>query len=135
MPNIIDISKEELVKRAAKDLKKSCKKPDWAAFVKTSCAKDRPPKDNDWWYLRTASILQKVYHKGPIGVSKLRRRYSAKKNRGHQTEKTFKGSGKIIRTILQQLETAEYIKKSENKRTPGRVITPKGQSFLDKLAK
>ncbi|MAF36143.1 30S ribosomal protein S19e [archaeon] len=135
MPNVNDIAKDTLIKKTAKELKKNCPAPDWSLFVKTSVAKERPPVDNDWWYLRAASILNKVYSKGPIGVSKLRRNYSAKKNRGHQPGKTYKGSGKIIRTILQQLEKAELIRKTEKKLTPGRIMTPKGRSFLDKLAK
>jgi len=41
------------------------------------------------------------------------------------------GSGAIIRRALQQLETAQLVKKMPKK---GRVITPKGIALLDKVA-
>jgi len=47
------------------------KMPEWAHFVKTSAAKERPA-EGDWWYIRAASILRKIYLKGVIGVEKLR---------------------------------------------------------------
>jgi len=47
-------------------------------------------------------------------------------------EKFYKGSGNIIRKILQQLEKAELIKQNEQGRK-GRIVTNKGRSFLDKL--
>jgi len=79
--------------------------------------------------------LRKIYLMGPIGTNKLRVKYSSRKNRGYAPEKTFRGSGKIIRTILQQLEGIGFIKKEEKDIRKGRMITPQGKSFLDKLAK
>ena len=109
--------------------------PDWAKFSKTGTHKERPPMDPEWWYKRAAAILRTVYIKGPIGVSKLRIKYGGKKDRGHKPEEFRKGSGKIIRLILQQLEKEELIKFAEKGVHKGRVITAKGQSFLDKLIK
>ena len=45
----------------------------------------------------------------------------------------------VIRKVLQQLEKAEYIQKksghgSKGRVIVGRVITPKGHSFVDKLS-
>jgi small subunit ribosomal protein S19e len=71
---------------------------------------------------------------GPIGVSKLRSKYGGKKNRGMKPEKFYPASGKIIRTILQQLENAELVKKEEKGVHKGRIIAPKGVSLLDKAA-
>ena len=42
----------------------------------------------------------------------------------------MKGSGSIIRTALHQLEDAGYVEKVEG----GRVVTPQGRSFLDKIS-
>ena len=135
MATIYDANTQELIKKAANALKEKIKAPEWSMFVKTGVAKERPPLEKDWWYMRAASILRKIYLLGPIGTNKLRVKYSSRKNRGYTPEKSFSGSGKIIRTILQQLESIELIKKADKGVHKGRVITPKGKSFLDKLAK
>ncbi len=135
MATIYDKEANELIAKAADELKKLIKAPDWSIFVKTGTHKERPPVDKDWWYKRAASILRAVYIKGPIGTSKLRMKYGVRKNRGYQPEKFYKGSGKIIRTILQQLEQAGFLQKTDKSGHKGRIITPKGKSFLDKLAK
>ena len=138
MPNIYDINPQELIKKAAEDLKKldAIKKPSWANFVKTSTARERPPADKDWWYLRAASVLRKMYVLNrPIGTNRLRNHYGGRKNRGHKPERFYKGSGKIIRIILQQLEKSELILSVKEGQHKGRRISNKGKSFLDNLAK
>jgi len=131
-----DVKPSELVSGAAEELKKTkIKIPDWAKVVKTGPGQERPPVGHDWWYMRTASILRKVSLRGPIGVSKLRSMYGTKKNRGVKPERFYKGSGKIVRVILQQLEAEGFVKKAEKGVHKGKIITPKGQSFLDKAVK
>ncbi|MBS3151314.1 30S ribosomal protein S19e [Candidatus Woesearchaeota archaeon] len=136
MATIYDVDPSELIKKAASELKKveQIKAPSWAMFVKTGASKERPPVELDWWYARTASLLRKIYLFGPIGVNKLRKKYGGKKNRGHKPERSYPGSGNIIRKILQQLEKAELVKYAEKKVHKGRIITPKGKKFLDKIA-
>ena len=136
MATILDVNVCKLITEAGKALKlqKVVNMPDWAKFVKTGTAKERCPIDEDWWYYRAASILRKVYLDGPIGVSKLRTKYGSKKNRGHKPEEFRRASGKIIRLILQQLEKSELVKTDMKDVHKGRVITPKGKSFLDKVA-
>ncbi|MBS3107774.1 30S ribosomal protein S19e [Candidatus Woesearchaeota archaeon] len=136
MATILDVNANKLINEAGKVLKSQniVNMPDWANFVKTGTAKMRCPIDGDWWYYRAASILRKVYLDGPIGVSKLRTKYGSKKNRGHKPEEFRRASGKIIRLILQQLEKAELVKTDLKDIHKGRKITPKGKSFLDKIA-
>ena len=136
MTTMYEVDAQELVAKTAEELKKAAeiKPPARAAFVKTGMHKERPPADNDWWYLRTASILRAVYRLGPVGVSKLRAKYGGKKNRGHKKEHFYKGSGNILRKSLQQLEKAGFVKFVEIGVHKGRVVTPKGKSFLDKVA-
>lgn len=136
MATIYDVDPSELIKRAASSLKniEQIKEPVWAKFVKTGASKERPPIELDWWYARAASVLRKIYLLGPIGVNKLRKKYGGKKNRGHKPERSYPGSGNIIRKILQQLEKAELIKYAEKGVYKGRIITPKGKKFLDKIA-
>ena len=137
MTTVYDVNPNQLIEKVAEVLKKEklVQSPEWAKYVKTGPAKERPPVNMDWWYYRSASVLRKIYISKPIGVSKLRKKYSSKKNRGHTPEITLRASGKIIRTILQQLEKAELIKFTEKGVHKGRHITPKGKAFLDKLSR
>jgi len=135
MATIYDTNPNKLIEKAANALRNEIKAPEWSRFVKTGMAKERLPMENDWWYKRAASILRKIYILGPIGTNKLKVAYGSKKNRGSKPEKFYPASGKIIRTILQQLEKLGYISKEEKGVHKGRRITPKGKSFLDKLAK
>lgn len=136
MANVYDADQTELVNKTAEELKKIdvIKAPEWAQFVKTGVHKEKAPTDAGWWYVRAASVLRRVYKMGPIGVSKLRTKYGGKKNRGVRPEKFFKASGNILRKVLQQLEKAELVKNDLKSKRKGRVITPKGISFLDKIA-
>ena len=137
MATAYEVEAGKLIEEAAKELAKSnnLTPPVWASMVKTGMAKNRPPVRNDWWYVRAASVLRTIYtSKGPIGVQKLRVKYGSKKNRGHKPERFYRGSGKIIRLILQQLEKEGYIAKGEAGVHKGREIAPKGRSFLDKIA-
>ena len=127
---VYNVPQDKLIQKTAVELKKKIDMPSWAYFVKTGAHKQRPPIDNDWWYMRAASILRRVYNLGPIGVSKLRVKYGGKKNKGVAPEEFYKGSGKIIRTILQQLEQQELIKEATVDKRKGRIVTPKGKSFL-----
>ncbi len=135
MATIYDKDTNELIAKASEELKKVIKAPEWAQFVKTGVHKERPPVEKDWFYKRAAAILRSVYIKGPIGTNKLRIKYGGRKNRGYAPEKFYRGSGNIIRKALQQLEEAGLIKKAEKGVHKGRMITPKGKSFLDKLSK
>ena len=105
-------------------------KPEWVDYVKSGMSKERPPADDDFWFARAASILRQLYIKGVVGVGKLRTRYGSKKNRGGRRKKFFKGSGKIIRVILQQAEVAGLVEKV-NRMQHGRRLTVKGREFLD----
>ncbi len=136
MSRVFNVDQSKLVEKTAEELKKIevLKKPSWANFVKTGVAKERPPLDRDWWHKRAASILRRIYVYNLVGVNRLRVKYSSRKNNGHKPEHTYSSGGKIIRTILQQLEKAEFVKKAEIKNKKGRILTPKGKSFLDKIA-
>jgi small subunit ribosomal protein S19e len=133
MPTVYDIPHAVMIRRLAQDLRSrdEIKPPEWALFVKTGAHKERSPDDPDWWYMRCASILRKVYLRGPIGTERLRIDYGGKKRRGAKPNKFHKGSGAIVRTALQQLEKAGFIMKQGNK---GRVMTNIGRSYMDKLS-
>ena len=131
MTTVYDVDANALIDAAAQELKTKVKAPEWSLFVKTGVAKERPPENPDWWFVREASILRKVYVKGPIGISRLRKEYCSKKNRGVRPEQSFQASGKIIRLAAQQLEEQGFVKKTKG---GGREITAGGMKFLDNLA-
>jgi small subunit ribosomal protein S19e len=120
---------EQIIENASKRLKAmpEFKPPEWSVYVKTGSHKERVPQDEDWWWIRSASILRKVGLSGKIGVSALRKEYGGRKNKGHKPERKYKAGGSIIRKILQQHEAAGFMMKVEKQ---GRKITPKGLSFL-----
>jgi small subunit ribosomal protein S19e len=126
----MNVSKQELIIALSKELKVMIKKPEWAELVKTGVFKERPPVDSDWWYMRAASMLLKIQKLEPVGVSKLRTKYGGRKNMGVAPEHFFKGSGKIIRTIFQQLEIAGLLKQEKKGVHKGRALTGKAMSLI-----
>lgn len=134
MTSMHDSNIQKTLENAAEKLKSNLKTPEWAKFVKTSCGKDRTP-DKEYWHIRGASILRQIYLKGPIGTSKLKKKYGCKKNRGVKPEQFRPGTGKIIRNLLQQLESAGLVTKQNKGVHKGRIITGKGKSLMDQSAK
>jgi small subunit ribosomal protein S19e len=133
MPTVYDIPASILIRRLAQDLKsrEEIAPPEWMQFVKTGTHKERAPDDPDFWFVRCASILRKIYLNGPIGTERLRIVYGGRKRRGVKPNKFQKGSGAIVRTALQQLERAGFIMK---RGTKGRELTDIGRSYMDKLS-
>ena len=140
MNPVFELNSQEYNLKLAQALKQlpEFKEPEWAQFVKSGPAKERPIEDEDFWHKRSASILRQIYLKGIIGVNKLRTKYGSKKDRGMQPERFKKAGGKIIRTILQQAdkagltEIAKTIKGVRSKK-PGRQLTEQGKKFLESI--
>lgn len=132
---MIAVTPKRQVEKLSEELKKNenIKPPEWARYVKTGVSTERPPLQDDWWFMRSAAVLRRVYLNGPVGTQRLRTAFGGRKRRGHKPAHHRKAGGKIIRLILQQLENAGYIKKTE-KPKKGRIITSKGQKLLSKTA-
>ena len=134
MTTAYDVPAELLIRKTADKLMKleSCQAPEWAPFVKTGIHKEKAPLEKNWWHIREAAILRKVYMTGPIGTMHLRAHFCGPKDRGSKPSKVRYGSGSIIRNALQQLEEAELV---QNVKGKGRRVTPKGRSLIDNLAR
>ena len=132
MAVVYDVPATAFIGKTAQKLKETGKvtPPGWAGNVKTGVHRQRPPGQTDWYYTRCASLLRRIYMDGPVGVQRLRSLYGGRKNRGVRPDRHERGSGAIIRNSLQQLEKAGFVKAVKD----GRVITPEGMSFLDKIA-
>ncbi len=132
MTTIYDVPAEMLINSVAQKLKndKSVTAPEWARFAKTGAHKELSPDNADWWFVRCASILRRIYIDGPVGISRLRSFYGGRHRNGVTPVHFSKGSGSIAREALQQLEKAGLVKAQK----AGRMISPQGQSFLDNAA-
>ena len=130
-----DAPTQKLILRLSEELKKNenIKPPEWSKYVKTGVSEERPPTQPDWWFLRSAALLRKIYINGPVGVQRLRNAFGGRRRRGHKPAHHKKAGGKAIRLMLQQLETAGLVKKVEKPKR-GRIATPKGQKMLNKIA-
>ena len=134
MAGIYDADIQQSIEKLSSSLKPIINAPEWTKFAKTSSGKERPPILEDWYHIRAAAILITIYKRGPIGTQKLRVKYGSKKRRGHKPAKFVKSSGKIIRSIMQQLEKAGLISYKKEGIHKGRIISPKGKSLVDKNA-
>jgi small subunit ribosomal protein S19e len=91
-----------------------------------------PPSFTNWWYTRAASIARQVYLHPGTSVNDLRNRYGGRQHNGSAPCHFAKASGKIVRTILNQLEQIGWVEKPKG---ATRRITPKGQKQLDQVAR
>lgn len=133
MTTVYDVPATALIDEAAEALRKnnSIVAPEWAPFVKTGIHKEKPPVEEDWWHVRVAAVLRKVYTDGPIGTERVRQHFGGFRDRGSKPNKAAKGSGSIARKALQQLEAAGLV---SNVQAQGRVVTPEGRKLMDHAA-
>merc|ERR1712159_430251 len=80
------------------------KMPEWAVYYKTGCYKDLAPYDQDWLYIRAASVAYQLYMRGKVGVNTLRKHYGSKQRNGVCTEHSRLSAGKCIRYCLIELK-------------------------------
>uniref|UniRef100_A0A7C4FDY3 Small ribosomal subunit protein eS19 n=1 Tax=Ignisphaera aggregans TaxID=334771 RepID=A0A7C4FDY3_9CREN len=129
-----DVPADMLIEKLAEYLKSSVptvKPPNWAFFAKTGSHRERVPDNPDWWYIRAAAILRKLYlAEKPIGIEKFRIIFGGLKRRGSAPPHFRKCGGSNIRKILQQLERAGLVKRVSK----GRVISDEGRRLLDRIA-
>jgi len=135
MPSVREVSAGKLIPALAAELKKveTIKPHPAAGFAKSGVSNERPPEQLDFWYLRSAALLRRVYLTGPVGTQRMRTAFGSRHRRGHKPAHHSKAGGKFIRLMLQQLEASGFVAKVEKPRK-GRAITAKGQKLLDKTA-
>jgi len=134
LPTAYDVEANLLVERLARYLKDNVgdvTPPSWALTSKTGAHKERPPQNPDWWYVRCASLLRKLYIHGPIGTQRLRVEYGGRKRKGTSIEHTKDSGGSAIREPLQQLEKAGLVAREGSK---GRKLSGEGVSLLNRIS-
>jgi small subunit ribosomal protein S19e len=135
MVTIYDVPADALIEEVAARLEDRIDPPDWIEFAKTGSSRELPPQDDDFWYVRAASLLRKVAMNGPVGVERLSTEYGGRKSGSTRfrvaAEHREDGSKNVIRTALQQLADEDLVRVAQGE---GRRVTPEGQSFLDEAA-
>eukprot|EP01068_Selenidium_serpulae_P003602 Selendium_serpulae@DN3188_c0_g1_i1.p1 len=128
-----DIQAADFISVYAKHLKanNAFKLPKWVDYVKTSVAKEMAPFDEDWLYIRAASILRHIYLRPKVGIGALRRTYGSKKRNGAAPGHFVKGGGKIIRYCVQQFQVMGILEQTETGR---RVLSKRARKDLDHMA-
>lgn len=129
MTTTYDVPPTQLIERLAKYLKDEAKvePPEWAPFVKTGVHKEKSPVSSDWWFMRTAAVLRKVYVLGPMGTERLSAEFGGKRDDGSAPYHPRKGSRAVTRHALTQLEKLGLVAKTKK----GRVVSPQGRKLLD----
>tara|TARA_B100001167_G_scaffold13723_1_gene7394 strand:- start:54 stop:506 length:453 start_codon:yes stop_codon:yes gene_type:complete len=132
MAKVFDVPADIFISRLTEILKnEDITVPDWASFVKTGAHAEKPPQNSEWWYVRCASILRKIYFHNPVSIKELRSMYGGAKPVGYGAAHHKDASGAIIRNAVHTLEKLGYIEKVEKK---GRILTKQGIKKLDVLA-
>ncbi|XP_055596730.1 40S ribosomal protein S19a-like [Uranotaenia lowii] len=135
MPGITvkDLDQDKVVQGVALFLKKSgkLKVPDYVDLIKTGKFKELAPTDPDWFYVRCASILRRLYHQSPSGVGSICRIYGSRQRNEVRPSHFCRSDGSATRKAVQALEQLKLIEKLPE---GGRKLTSQGQRDLDRIA-
>uniref|UniRef100_A0A0B6Y4G6 Small ribosomal subunit protein eS19 n=1 Tax=Arion vulgaris TaxID=1028688 RepID=A0A0B6Y4G6_9EUPU len=132
--SVKDVDAHEFTKALADFLKRTgkVKVPDWADVVKLGHFNELSPYDEDWYYVRAASVARHLYIRAPCGVGALTKIYSGNKRNGTTPSHTCRGSRSVARKVLQTLESIKLVEQDAN--TGGRRLTSQGRRDLDRIA-
>jgi len=135
MPSVSvkDVNQQDFTVALAAHFKKSgkMKVPEWVDIVKTNPGKELAPYDEDWYFIRCASIARHIYIRSPVGVSTIRKIYGIRRNNGSKPSHWLRGAGGLARKALQSLEALKVVEKDQN---GGRRLTSQGRRDLDRIA-
>lgn len=132
MVTVYDVEPNKLIGKTAEKLKgMKLHKPAFVGLVKSGIQASRPPQQENFWYLRCASILRQIYVNGTVGTNRFRRHFGGRKRNGVKPAHHAPAGGSTIRKAMQELEKAGLLSKEK----AGRVLTPKGRKLLDAAAK
>merc|ERR1712100_60040 len=142
MGTVKDVPAKDFIEAFAKHLKKGnkIKMPEWGSYVKTATRKELGPYDDDWLYVRAASVAYQLYMRKKCGVHALRKHYGGDKRNGTCTEHYRKAAGKNIRYVMQELINsglvgqAKYISEDDQEIVVGKSLTRKGTTDMDRIA-
>ena len=128
-----DVSGAKWVKAMAAHLKQSGKLfvPNCTELMKQSHANERAPQNPDWFFLRCAAVLRRVYVRPGTGYGGLSKAFGLKKNNGSRPEKPIKASRGLLHWACRSLEGLKLLQKGKES---GRVLTREGRRKCDAIA-
>ncbi|XP_013390828.1 40S ribosomal protein S19 [Lingula anatina] len=131
--SVKDVDQHKFTKALGAFLKKSgkLKVPEWTDLVKLARFNELSPYDDDWFYIRCASIARHLYVRAPVGVGTLTKVYGARKNNGTAPSHWCRGSASVARKCLQALEGLKIVEQDQN---GGRRLSSQGRRDLDRIA-
>jgi len=134
MVSVKEVPANKLVFKLKEELKKvkELEPPAWAGVVKSGAHRERAPEQDDFWYIRLASILRRISIEEMVGVPRLRTYFGGRRRRGYKPARFRKAGGSMIRRALQKLEAAGLVEK--NAKRKGRKLTKAGQKLVNKMA-
>ncbi|KNH01779.1 40S ribosomal protein S19 [Perkinsela sp. CCAP 1560/4] len=127
-----DVDANQWIEAFAQHLKAQGKLniPEFVDYAKTGVSRVLPPSNPDWFYVKSAAILRRVYIRPFTGIGGLKKVFGS--TWGQSRPLHFKkASGSVIRKSLQALEALNLIAKSDDE---GRVITKIGRRDCDRVA-
>merc|ERR1712121_3741 len=132
--SVKDVNAHEFTKALADFLKRTgkVKVPEWADIVKLGPHKELAPYDEDWYYIRAASMARHMYIRSPCGVGAFSKVYGGRKNNGSAPSHNSRASRNALRKILQSLEALKMVEQDPN--SGGRRLTSTGRRDLDRIA-
>ncbi|RUS71177.1 hypothetical protein EGW08_021064 [Elysia chlorotica] len=132
--SVKDVNAHEFTKALADFLKRTgkVKVPDWADIVKLGRHKELSPYDEDWYFIRAASVARHLYIRAPCGVGALTKLYGGNKRNGTAPSHHCLASANVARKVLQSLEQLKMAETDQN--TGGRRLTAQGRRDLDRIA-
>lgn len=127
MATVKDVPSDDFITALAAHFKSSGKieLPQWHDIVKTGVARELPPLNPDWFYVRAgmgilfssyivlASLARKVYCFPGRGVGSYSKVYGGHKRNGVRRGHQSSAATGIIRNILRQLEKSGFVSKGE----------------------
>ena len=135
MVTIYDVPADALIEEVAARLEDRIDEPEWVGFAKSGSGKELPPEQEDFWYVRSASLLRKVAQNEPVGIERLATEYGSKKLGSNRYSVRpglhSAGSRKIIRASLQALEEEGLVTTAAGE---GRRVSDEGEAFLSEVA-
>jgi len=133
MASVKDVDQQKFVTGFADFLKKSGKMavPEWADLIKLSRANEQGPTNDDWYFVRAASVARHLYIRAPAGVGSFTKIYGSRKRNGSAPSHWTRSYQSVSRRVLQSLESMNLVEKDPN---GGRRLTSQGRRDLDRIA-
>lgn len=98
-------------------------------IMKTGEGRELAPDDDDWYYLRVASIVRQIAKKGVVTPGFLAERYGSRKNRGCKPSKYVPGYREIGESVLENLRGMGWIDEKDS----ADMLTEQGKTVVREI--